>query len=191
MSGSIISFVENLPSNAEFKDFDTRKISNIPSLINAQNRVDELSVEKASIADAPFPSSEILETATAKIESLAEHGKPKLSYVYESGKTPDLFNTALVSNTGHSEAELQNAFWVWLNKDQILDRLTKEIKEYADDEYAIPAAQREDKYLKACINLQIAERAEVLSSDSEANDAQYRSFLSPEAILMIEQLPIK
>ena len=186
MTGKLEAFIEEMPSEIEVVDIRPKRFGKLPSLQKAQAEVDRLAAEKESIKDAPFTAAEIKELTIAKIEKIAEFGRPSLSYSFDACQAPELFNTHLKSNSGLSKQELDNAFWVWLRKDEIIERLLQEISNSADDENAIAKDQRQKRFQKASNALLDAERVEVLATDAERSDGRYRACLSPEAILMIE-----
>ncbi|MCK1669670.1 hypothetical protein [Bradyrhizobium sp. 153] len=169
----------------------------IDAIERRRARARELRADEARARCAPRPSAVRKAAMVAQVEALAEQGRPDAASSIEHGE-PIEWPLANWQFEVHNVAPGAVAFGrlidpkaliAWLFKDQLIDRLSVEIDECADDEAALGDEERRERITQILADLLFVEREEcalIEIAKQQGLPADYRDDCDARAILQIE-----
>jgi hypothetical protein len=161
--------------------------------------IETLRIERASVARAPRPSSEVIEIITAEITAAAERVKPE----FQNAFRPDskfAWPRVKLDSLAYSAAAVTHTYSVdnfsilaWLQRRQMIAASKAEIEKLAQDDQAIASADRITRLANIDARILDAERMEeaaIMQLESDGMQFPRRADASIEAVLQIELVPI-
>lgn len=162
-----------------------------------RRRLRELESDLHGVRCAPWPSGVAKQKMRAEIEALAEAGPDVTGIVEHNGPIGwpltnyrfDVYNVPAPGVVAFGQLVDPKALIAWLFKDQLIDRLSAEIDECADDNAALDAKARAEKEAEALSDILACEHAEaalIEQAQAQGLPVAYRVDCDPRAVLGFE-----
>jgi len=159
-------------------------------------RIESLREELQSAIDAPIHSSEAKKIARARVEQLAEMGRPNVLVTLEARRPPKFAENRPAPRVGHDsvgnpvsltvdDSADALATMAWLFKDQMITAFEREIEAAADDESALSGEERASRIATAKAKMLKTERSEEAAIElaASSNRIVRRAAADPRAVL--------
>lgn len=162
--------------------------------------VDKIRSELAALDDgwtavekAPAPTEDLIGRAIRAIDEIAERGKPNVDVTSRGGDPVQLAKLLSVKAERYSDVTLLSgdagaAFWTWLWRDEIVERITALIKE-APQKGALTDADRDRRFADIAarrLELERLEEACILAAEQQGQLIPRRREADPRAVLEVE-----
>ena len=136
----------------------------VAAVDRCRGRVAELVAERATVDAAPVPAALAKESATKKIEGLADAGRPGVSRIIDGGtdiQWPEKVARVMGGEVaGYTDGDDAVTLLCWLFKPQMIEAVCREIDNEADDANALAPADRAAALKRIAGEIEDIERAE-------------------------------
>jgi hypothetical protein len=195
LSSRIVSWARNLsPEDDPLRPYSGRikppegELKQV--VVALRDRLKAIEAERSAIESAPYPSSTAKSAMRRFVEQLAERGRPDCLRVVELNLPPH-FTTAPLQDAAGNPLPLQKfgdgiGLIAWLHKAELVDRLSAEIDEVANDAEAMDDQQRatRDAALVAeTLELERQEEMVIVTAEQQSIEIVRRADANPLAVL--------